>query len=239
MPEEINRLLTDQISDLLLTPSSDGDANLAREGIPRERVHLVGNVMIDSLLEHLPLARKRPILAQLGLQPRGYAVLTLHRPSNVDDAEVLRRLLGAVGELAAVKPMIFPVHPRTRKRIAEFGLVVPQGLRLVEPQGYVDFLALTDAAALVLTDSGGLQEETTVLGVPCLTLRENTERPVTVDVGTNLLVGMDPARIVGEGRKALSGQGKRGRIPDLWDGRTAARIADVIEMWGKARRGSL
>jgi UDP-N-acetylglucosamine 2-epimerase (non-hydrolysing) len=146
---------------------------------------------------------------------------------------MLRQLLGAVGELAAEKPVIFPVHPRTRKRIAEFGLAIPAGLRLVEPQGYVDFLALTDGAALVLTDSGGLQEETTVLGVPCLTLRENTERPVTVEVGSNLLVGLNPERIVEEGRKALKGDGKRGRSPDLWDGKAAERIAAVIEAWGK------
>ena len=232
MPEEINLVVTDQISDLLFTPSPDGDANLAREGIPRERVRLVGNVMIDSLLEHLPKARSRPVLSQLGLTPRGYAVLTLHRPSNVDDAEVLRKLLGAIGELSALKPVVFPVHPRTRKRIAEFGLEVPPGLRLVEPQGYIDFLALTDGAALVLTDSGGLQEETTVLGVPCLTLRENTERPVTVEVGTNLLIGLDPERIVEEGRKALRGEGKRGRSPELWDGKAAVRIAEEIEQWG-------
>jgi len=229
MPEEINRLLTDQVGDLLFTPSPDADAHLAREGIPPEKIHLVGNAMIDSLLEHLEAARRSDVLARLGLKPREYALLTLHRPSNVDDREHLEPLLRAVGELAALKPVLFPAHPRTRKRMAELGIDAPAGLRLMEPLGYLEFLALTDSAAAVLTDSGGLQEETTVLGVPCLTLRENTERPITIEQGTNLLVGLNPDRIVEEGRKALRGEGKRGRVPELWDGKAAARMAKVIE----------
>ena len=229
MPEEINRLLTDQIGDLLFTPSLDADAHLAREGIVAGKIHRVGNTMIDTLLEHLATARRSGALERLGLKPRGYALLTLHRPSNVDDAGSLRSLMGAMGELAAVKPVLFPAHPRTRKRLAEFGIESPQGVRLMEPLGYLEFLALTDSAAAVLTDSGGLQEETTVLGVPCLTLRENTERPVTVEIGTNELVGLDPERIVERGQKALRGEWKRGRVPELWDGKAAERIADVIE----------
>ena len=235
MPEEINRILTDQISEILLTPSADGDAHLAREGVPAAWVHLVGNVMIDSLLAHLPAARACGVLARLGVSAKGYALVTLHRPSNVDDAAQLARLLGAIGELSREQPVLFPVHPRTRKRLAEFGIALPQGLRLIDPLGYIEFLGLTDGAALVLTDSGGIQEETTVLGVPCLTLRENTERPVTVAVGTNTLVGLAPKAILEEGRRALRGEGKRGTIPPLWDGHAAERIAAVIEGWAAAR----
>ncbi len=228
MPEELNRLLTDQLSDLLFTPSPDADAHLAREGIASGKIHLVGNAMIDTLLEHLEAARRSGVLARMGLKAREYAVLTLHRPSNVDDREHLKPLLRAIGELAAVKPVLFPAHPRTRKRLAELGVEPPAGLRIMEPLGYLEFLALTDSAAAVLTDSGGLQEETTVLGVPCLTLRENTERPVTIEQGTNVLVGLNPERIVEEGRKALRGEWKRGRVPELWDGKAAERMASVI-----------
>ncbi len=230
MPEEINRILTDQLAELLFTPSPDGDENLEREGVPGAKIRRVGNVMIDSLLAHLPAARRSGILGRLGLCAKGYGLLTLHRPGNVDDPAVLSRLLGALGELAREEPIVFPVHPRTRRRLSEFGLSAA-GLRLVEPLGYLDFLSLTDGAALVLTDSGGIQEETTVLGIPCLTLRENTERPITVEVGTNQLVGLDPRRIVAEGRRALAGDGKRGRIPDLWDGHAADRMAEAIERW--------
>jgi UDP-N-acetylglucosamine 2-epimerase (non-hydrolysing) len=228
MPEELNRVCVDHLSDLLLTPSADADANLAREGIPEARVHLVGNVMIDTLIRELPRARHSGILDALRLVPREYSVLTLHRPSNVDDGPTLRRLLSALAPLAKERPMIFPVHPRTRKRLAEFGLEVPEGLRLEEPMGYLDFLRLTDAAALVLTDSGGLQEETTVLGVPCLTLRENTERPITVAQGTNTVVGLSEELIVSHGQLALRGRGKQGSNPPLWDGHAAERIADVF-----------
>ncbi|MHB1845057.1 MAG: non-hydrolyzing UDP-N-acetylglucosamine 2-epimerase [Deltaproteobacteria bacterium] len=233
MPEELNRIVTDQLSEILYTPSADGDAHLLREGIPPSKIERVGNVMIDSLREHLPAARASGALGRLELRPKGYALLTLHRPSNVDDAAQLRSLLSAVAEVARELPVLFPVHPRTRKRLAEFGLTLPNGLRLQEPLGYLEFLALTDGAALVLTDSGGIQEETTALGVPCLTLRENTERPVTVEVGTNELVGLDPARIVARAREALHGHWKVGALPELWDGHAAERIAQSLEAFGR------
>jgi UDP-N-acetylglucosamine 2-epimerase (non-hydrolysing) len=233
MPEEINRVLTDRISDLLLTPSADADANLIREGLEPARIYLVGNVMIDSLLASREKAQKMPTLANQGLTPHSYAVCTLHRPANVDDAEVFGGLLSALGHVSKRLPVVFPVHPRTRKRIAELGLThvlerAPD-LRLVEPMGYLEFLALTSQARLILTDSGGLQEESTALGVPCLTLRDNTERPVTVEVGSNLVVGIQPARIQNEADRVLDGQAKKGRIPDLWDGQTGARIAQLYE----------
>jgi UDP-N-acetylglucosamine 2-epimerase (non-hydrolysing) len=228
MPEELNRVCIDHLADLLLTPSPDADANLRAEGIPQERIRLVGNVMIDTLSRELPRARQSAVLDKLGLAPRAYSVLTLHRPSNVDEAGTLARVMAALAPLAAERPMVFPVHPRTRKRLSEFGLQPPAGLQLVDPLGYLDFLRLTDAAALVLTDSGGIQEETTVLGVPCLTLRTNTERPITVAQGTNTVVGLQDAVIVAQGQLALRGKGKRGRIPDLWDGHAAERIAEAI-----------
>ena len=236
MPEELNRILTDQLSDLLFTPSADGDRNLLREGIPAEKIWLVGNVMIDTLREQLPRARATGVLERLEVEARRYGLLTLHRPANVDDPTALGRLLGAVGEVARTIPILFPVHPRTRKRLSEFGTATPPGIRLLDPLGYHDFLGLTDGAALVLTDSGGIQEETTALGVPCLTLRENTERPITVEVGTNQLVGLEPTRIVAAARTALSGEGRRGGIPPLWDGHAADRIAQAIERWGRGER---
>jgi UDP-N-acetylglucosamine 2-epimerase (non-hydrolysing) len=195
------------------------------EGVAPERIHRVGNVMIDSLLAALPKAQALPTLREMGLAPRGYSVCTLHRPSNVDDPRKLNALVDALGKIARVAPVVFPVHPRTRKTMPP----APAGLRLVEPMGYLEFLALTSQAKLVLTDSGGLQEESTALGVPCLTIRENTERPITVAVGTNIVVGTDPDRIVAEALKALDGKGKTGRVPDLWDGRAAERIAAVYE----------
>ncbi len=233
MPEEINRIVTDRISDYLLTPSPDGDENLRREGVEPERIVRVGNVMIDSLLAAKEKASKLSTLRDLGLEPRGYAVCTLHRPSNVDDPERLGGLIDALGFVSSHVPVIFPVHPRTRKMIADKGLSsrldrYPQ-LRLVEPMGYLEFLALTSQAKLILTDSGGLQEESTALGVPCLTLRENTERPITVTEGTNLVVGTDPERIKDEAKKILDGQGKKGGCPELWDGRTSERIAALYE----------
>jgi UDP-N-acetylglucosamine 2-epimerase (non-hydrolysing) len=237
MPEELNRIVTDHLSDLLLTPSADADRNLAREGIPPGRIARVGNLMIDTLRAHLPRARALCVPAAMGLPPGGYAVVTLHRPSNVDDPAALAPLLGALAELAAALPVVFPVHPRTRARLAEPALAgAAAALRLVEPLGYLEFLSLTSAARLVLTDSGGLQEESTALGVPCLTLRENTERPVTVEEGTNEVVGVDPGRILGAARRILAGGGKRGRIPALWDGEAGERAADAIV--ALARRGS-
>jgi len=226
MPEEINRVLTDRLSDLLFTPSPDGEANLIAEGIDRARIHFVGNVMIDSLQAALPRARESRIHQRLELSPKGYALATLHRPANVDDPRALSRLLSALAEVAAQLPVVFPIHPRTRARLPE-GFEAP-GLKLVEPLGYLDFLALTADARLVMTDSGGIQEETTALGVPCLTLRENTERPVTVEVGTNQLVGTDPAKAVAAAREVLAGRARQGRVPERWDGRAAERVAEVL-----------
>jgi UDP-N-acetylglucosamine 2-epimerase (non-hydrolysing) len=234
MPEEINRLLTDQIADLLLTPSADADRNLLDEGVPPERIRLVGNVMIDSLLKHLKLSLSSRVREELGVEGEPYAVVTLHRPSNVDKAETLGGIISALEKISERLRVVFPAHPRTRKMLAEFGLL--EGLqsagrvRLVEPLGYLDFLRLYSGARLVLTDSGGLQEETTALGIPCLTLRENTERPVTVEIGTNKLVGTDPEKIVGAAHASLerAQTGEPARVPPLWDGKTADRILDAL-----------
>ncbi len=226
MPEEINRVLTDRLSDLLFTPSRDGDANLLREGIDPSRIRFVGNVMIDSLRAALPRARESKIHERLELSRKGYALATLHRPSNVDEPAALARVMGALSEVGAQIPVVFPIHPRTRARLpADFR---SDGIKLIEPLGYLDFLALTAEARLVMTDSGGLQEETTALGVPCLTLRDNTERPVTVECGTNQLVGTDPARAVQAAREILAGGAKVGSIPELWDGHAAERIASAL-----------
>ena len=229
MPEEVNRVLTDRLSDLLFTPSRDGDENLAKEGIDPARVHFVGNVMIDSLRAALPRARLSQIHQRLELQKGDYALATLHRPANVDEPGALQRLLSALSEVAQSLPVVFPIHPRTRARLPEG--FAGKGIKLIDPLGYLDFLALTAEARLVLTDSGGIQEETTALGVPCLTMRENTERPVTVEVGTNQLVGTDPARVIPAAREVLAGRARKGRIPDLWDGHAAERIADVLLRW--------
>lgn len=234
MPEEVNRVLTDRIADLLLTPSEDADRNLLAEGIAPERIRLVGNVMIDSLLKNLALAERSRVREELGVAGRPYAVVTLHRPSNVDEPETLRRILRALSRVSRRLPVVFPVHPRTRLRLEEFGLTrdeEPGGdIRLVEPLGYLDFLRLYSGARLVLTDSGGIQEETTALGIPCLTLRENTERPVTVELGTNRVVGTDERRIIKEAERALDGEreGAAARVPPLWDGKTADRILDAL-----------
>ena len=236
MPEELNRLLTDQLADLLLTPSEDADRNLLAEGIPAERIRLVGNVMIDSLFKQLRRANDSRVRESLGVAGADYAVVTLHRPSNVDDAVVLASILSALERIAERLPVVFPAHPRTLKNISEFGFAArlerARNLRLVEPLGYLDFLRLYSGAALVLTDSGGIQEETTALGIPCLTLRENTERPVTIELGTNQLVGTDAERIVEAATRALDAPCRPGeppRIPPLWDGHTADRILDAIK----------
>lgn len=229
MPEEINRVLTDRISDLLLTPSPDADANLLAEGIGPEKIVRVGNVMIDTLLRRLEQSRKSGILERLGLNSGEFAVLTLHRPANVDDEAALRGIFNALGDIAPRLPIIFPAHPRTQSRLREFGIERPRGLTLLEPLGYLDFLQLWSNARLVLTDSGGLQEETTALAVPCLTLRANTERPITVEQGTNRLVGNDPVLIVEAVAEIMSNGGPgRKRAPELWDGHAAERIVDAL-----------
>ena len=237
MPEEINRLLTDQIADLLFTPSRDADENLVAEGIPRERIRFVGNVMIDSLQKNLETARDLRTREKLGLSGVDYALLTLHRPSNVDLRESFERILSALETIASKLPIVFPVHPRTRKTIAELGLSTRvesiKDLRVIDPLGYLDFLNLSSSARLVLTDSGGIQEETTALGIPCLTLRENTERPITVEMGTNVVVGTDTTKIVTAATAALNGSAKKAvRQPPLWDGRTSKRILDALEEFG-------
>jgi len=233
MPEEINRLLTDQIADLLLTPSEDAGANLRSEGIPAERISFVGNVMIDSLHKNLERAAASTIREELSLTDKQYAVLTLHRPSNVDDSATFSRIWSALEDIAATLPVVFPIHPRTRKMIKEFGLntrlAAAQNVRLIEPLGYLDFLSLYSNARLVLTDSGGIQEETTVLGIPCVTLRETTERPITVTLGTNTVVGSDTEKIRQAAIAALGHARKNNfRIPPLWDGHTATRILNAL-----------
>ena len=225
MPEEVNRVVTDRVSDYLFAPTADAVANLRAEGYRDDQVHLVGNVMIDTLLANLPRARARPVLDHLGLRPGSFGLVTLHRPATVDHADVLEPVLDALRAVAADCPLLFPVHPRTRRRLEELG--APSGVRLLEPLGYLDFLALEAAARVVLTDSGGVQEETTVLGVPCLTLRDNTERPVTVSEGTNVLVGRDPERILVAARRALA-RPPEPRRPALWDGSAGTRVADVL-----------
>jgi UDP-N-acetylglucosamine 2-epimerase (non-hydrolysing) len=234
MPEEINRLLTDQIADLLLTPSTDGDANLRAEGIPEERIKFVGNVMIDSLLTQLERAHQSSARADLGLADKEYALLTLHRPSNVDDATVFVRVIDALEEISQRLPIVFPAHPRTRKMIEELGLADRvekiKHLLVIDPVGYLDFLHLLSGARLVLTDSGGIQEETTVLGIPCVTLRENTERPITVELGTNTIAGTNPENIIKAALGALDlpPETSAPHVPPFWDGRTADRILDAL-----------
>jgi len=231
MPEEINRVLTDRLSDLLLIPSPDARENLLAEGIAAERIVLVGNVMIDSL--HYAVERPTDVLARWQLRPQAYAVATIHRPSSVDAAPALRATLDVLGAVAARIPLIFPTHPRTVARLGEFGLTsyarsLP-GLTLIEPLGYNDFVTLFSRARLVVTDSGGIQEETTALGIPCLTMRDSTERPITVSEGTNTMVGTDCGRVTATVDAILAGRGKIGRVPEGWDGHAAGRIVDALE----------
>jgi len=243
MPEEINRIVTDAVSDYLFTPSPDGDEHLLREGVPREKIHLVGDIMVDSLLAGLEIAKERPTLDRLGLKGRPYALVTLHRPANVDDKRSFTRILRGLTGVAEKIPVIFPVHPRTRKQVDAFGLEshfifhkeerpLPRSpesrLQAYPPFGYLDFLNLMAHAAVVLTDSGGIQEETTVLGVPCVTLRDTTERPITLTEGTNVLVHDDPDRIIAEVERVLSGRRRKPRCPAIWDGRTAERIVGIL-----------
>jgi UDP-N-acetylglucosamine 2-epimerase (non-hydrolysing) len=252
MPEEINRVVTDAVSDLLLVSEPSGVRNLLKEGHPSDRIFLVGNVMVDTLRRFLGAAQRSAILDRLGLRNGNgsagasrYAVLTLHRPALVDQPEVFRKIWVPVEQIAQEMPIIFPVHPRTQKRLRGAGFESSpagqtvrssSGVRMIAPLGYLQFLHLQSEATLVITDSGGIQEETTALGVPCLTVRDNTERPITVTEGTNTLVGLNPHRLREEVRKILSGKGKKGRVPILWDGRCAARIVTVLsERYGHRR----
>jgi UDP-N-acetylglucosamine 2-epimerase (non-hydrolysing) len=225
MPEEINRLVTDALADVLYTPSTDADDNLRAEGVSPDRIVCVGNVMIDTLVRLLPAARAVWDDGWRNRVPGRYGLVTLHRPSNVDDPEVLAPLCAALMEIARDLPLVFPVHPRTRARMDASRLVTGEGIHLMDPIGYLEFLALHQHAAMVITDSGGIQEESTYLGVPCLTVRENTERPVTVSIGTNQLVGRDFPLLVREARAIASGRRKRGAVPPLWDGQAGDRIA--------------
>ena len=224
MPEEVNRIVTDQLADVLFTPSEDGDKNLLLEGVAPEKIHRVGNVMIDSLVRLLPAAIQCPMN---GLPDR-FALVTLHRPSNVDDSETLKSILESLLTVNEQLDVVFPVHPRTRTRIAQFGIGIEK-LHLLEPVPYIEFLALQRRAMVVITDSGGIQEETTYLQVPCLTVRSNTERPITVTMGTNILVGQDSRKLAFELSAILEGRAKRGSVPPLWDGKAGDRIADVLQ----------
>ena len=251
MPEEINRLLTDAVSDFLFTPSPDADENLKREGIWEEKIFLVGDVMVDSLFYNLDRAQKSNILVELGLQEPNstdesqmltdYAVLTLHRPSNVDDHKALLDIIKALKRISNEIPIIFPIHPRTRKQIELLGFkdyfvdltnnesrITNNAICLLDPLGYLDFLKLIRYSKFIMTDSGGIQEETTVLGIPCLTLRDTTERPITITQGTNILVHNDTERIIAEALKILNGDVKKSHCPELWDGKTAERVVKVI-----------
>lgn len=236
MPEEINRVLTDVISDYLFTTEKSANNNLIAEGIEKEKIHFVGNVMIDSLIRHRGKADKSNVLQNIGIKEKSYGLITLHRPSNVDCRDTLEGILFATKEISKNLPVIFPCHPRTREKLKAFnllhyvtgGAVKNDGIHLVDPLGYLDFLKLTAEARFVLTDSGGIQEETTILGVPCITVRENTERPVTVEEGTNVIAGTERAQIIKKTLKVLNGHSPQGRIPELWDGRASERIVSVM-----------
>jgi UDP-N-acetylglucosamine 2-epimerase (non-hydrolysing) len=248
MPEEVNRLLTDQICDVLYTTERSAMENLRREGVPNQRVHFVGNVMIDSLMASLRHAvPASAVLANSGVDTspiqddRGFGLITLHRPSNVDNRDSLSEALAVLKEIAQQLPLVWPLHPRTRTSIDQFGLwrmVDSQRIIVLPPQGYLEALGLLKSATLVITDSGGIQEETTALGVPCLTMRENTERPITVAQGTNILVGRDRALILRRVEEILAGKGKRGRVPELWDGRASERIVAHLLAWLAQREES-
>jgi len=247
MPEEINRILTDRISDYLFTTCKDANENLLHEGIAQKKIFFVGNVMIDTLKKSQVASRKSQVLEKLGLKKKGYALLTLHRPSNVDDKKAFTGIAKALSKVAEQIPVIFPVHPRTRTRVNEFSLsrffnyklsvnCQPSTINCINPLGYLDFLKLICEAKFVLTDSGGIQEETTVLNIPCLTLRENTERPITITQGTNTLVGTTPEKIISESKKILNGSGKSGKIPLLWNGKTAPKIIRILSSKNPSRR---
>ncbi|MGH2581941.1 MAG: non-hydrolyzing UDP-N-acetylglucosamine 2-epimerase, partial [Anaerolineales bacterium] len=232
MPEEHNRIVTDMLSDLLFTPSEDGDENLSREGIPESRIHRVGNIMVDSLLKVKPRAKTLEAWKKFDVVPGEYLLVTLHRPANVDEPEVFAEILGALKEIGKTIPVVFPVHPRTRREMANAGVeqdLIRARVRLSEPIGYLEFLNLMINAQMVLTDSGGVQEETTVLGVPCLTARENTERPITITQGTNRLVGVTKASILSGFEKARVEEGAVSTVPKLWDGKASQRIVSILK----------
>lgn len=236
MPEEINRIVTDRLSDLLFVHEQSGLDNLKAEGVPDEKVHFTGNIMIDSLVGSLEACKDSTILKDMNLEPQQYAVVTMHRPSNVDNADLLKELLSTLNDIGKQLPIIFPCHPRTKHRMAEKGVldsIDTNNLKIIDPVGYLDFLRLQSQARLVLTDSGGVQEETTYLQIPCITMRHNTERPVTVDVGSNVLVGPNPDKIRKAAEEILAGKGKKGEIPRLWDGNTAGRITEIILQYVK------
>ncbi len=228
MPEEINRVITDAIADLLLTPSADADANLHREGVAASRIRLVGNIMIDTLVANLPRAHSSDVLARMGLESKSYAYVTLHRPSNVDEPANLGRIMDELGRMAARVPIVFPIHPRTMNMIkaSDISASGNANLKLIDPIGYLESLLLTENARFVLTDSGGIQEESTYLGTPCLTLRPNTERPITIELGTNKLTRLDT--LSSDIEEILQGRRRAGQIPPFWDGRTAERVLDAL-----------
>ncbi len=230
MPEEINRIVTDVVSDYLFVSEHSGMRNLRDEGMGESKIHFVGNTMIDSLEANYELIEACTITKEMGLDPSGYIVGTFHRPSNVDEPEALKDLMASLSRLAKERKLIFPVHPRTRKNIERYGLdsQIPKGLIITEPLGYIEFLSLVRYAELVITDSGGIQEETTYMGVQCITVRKNTERPVTIDVGTNHLVGIQMEKVERTALDILGGTTKPGRIPELWDGKASKRIADIV-----------
>lgn len=230
MPEEINRLLTDAISDYLFVTEESGLKNLENEGVPKEKIYFAGNVMIDSLIHYFPKADKSNILNEYNLTPSKYILVTLHRPSNVDSKEFLGNLVELFSALSKERKIIFPVHPRTRKNLSEagYGDEINKNIILTEPIGYIDFLALTKNAELIITDSGGIQEESTYMGVQCITVRENTERPITVKIGTNQLIGTDLKKVQDASLKILNGNIKKGVIPELWDGKAAERITGTL-----------
>ena len=230
MPEEINRVITDSVADFLFTTEPAANENLVREGVRPELIHFVGNVMIDTLFRYKARARESSILTTLGVEPRSYSLLTLHRPSNVDSEETLRPLLDVISRIQSESAVVFPVHPRTRRQLERVNGHLPAmaNLRLVDPLPYLDFVQLMANASCVLTDSGGIQEETTALGIPCLTLRKNTERPITVSRGTNRVIGVEPAAIYEHWRQAVGGQWPAGQLPELWDGKAAQRIVRIL-----------
>lgn len=230
MPEEINRILTDRISSLLFTPSKDANTNLLNEGVNPESIKLTGNIMIDSLMNNLEKTNTN-ILDKLGIDKKGYALVTLHRPSNVDQKESLTGIFNALKNISEKIHVVFPLHPRTKNKMEQFKILntINTKIKFTEPLGYLDFLSLTKNARVVLTDSGGIQEETTALGIPCLTLRENTERPITVQKGTNKIIGNKESRIIEEFDYIMGNENQKYSVPELWDGKTAKRIADIIE----------